>query len=234
VLYTLGASSAKDADEARMRLLRRDIDAPFMVDAFVSGHAGRELQTLETALTSTIWSMDRPEHRALVTALATAIGNQAQPEGVAALRRLSEPLNGRSAWQTEAVLEGVKASARAVPSTTVSASRDAATAARVEQGRTGYALCAACHQADGRGLPALAPPLAGAARVTGPPEDLIDVVLHGRDEDPAYPSMPPLASLPDDQLAAILTYVRQAWGNAAPPVSPETVRARRASAARPQ
>ena len=231
VLFTLGASSAKDADQARMRLLQRDIAAPFIVDAFVSGHAGRELQALETALTSTIWRMDRPEHRALVTALATAIANQAQPEGVAALRRLSEPMDGRPTWQIEAVLEGVKASTReAAPATAAATPRDAATAALVEQGRTAYALCAACHQANGRGLPALAPPLAGAARVIGPPDALIDVVLHGRDEDPAYPSMPPLASLPDEQLAAILTYVRQTWGNAATPVSADAVRARRASA----
>jgi mono/diheme cytochrome c family protein len=39
--------------------------------------------------------------------------------------------------------------------------------------------------------------------------------------------MPPLAALPDDQLAAILTYVRHAWGNAAPPIAPAHVRARR-------
>jgi mono/diheme cytochrome c family protein len=40
--------------------------------------------------------------------------------------------------------------------------------------------------------------------------------------------MPPLSALTDDQLSAILTYVRQAWGNAASPISPETVKARRA------
>jgi mono/diheme cytochrome c family protein len=39
--------------------------------------------------------------------------------------------------------------------------------------------------------------------------------------------MSPLAGLPDDQIAAILTYIRQAWGNASPPVAPEAVRARR-------
>ncbi len=104
------------------------------------------------------------------------------------------------------------------------------TAAVIEQGRAAYAICAACHQANGRGLPSLAPPLAGAASVTGPPGGLIDIVLQGRDEDPAYPSMPPLAALPDEHLAAILTYVRQAWGNAAPAISAKAVRARRARA----
>jgi len=175
-----------------------------------------------------LWSADRPEHRALVTALATAISNEGGAEGVVALRRLSNGANGRPAWQREAVLEGVKASNNARPATTATAPRDAATAALVERGRTAYAICAACHRADGRGVPSLAPPLAGAATATGPRGDLIDIVLQGRDEDPAYPSMPPLAALSDDHLAAILTYVRQAWGNAAPPISAEAIRARRA------
>ena len=124
------------------------------------------------------------------------------------------------------------ASTPAPASTSTSAPRDAATAALVEQGRAAYAICAACHQADGRGLPSLAPPLAGAASVNGPPQALIDIVLQGRDQDPAFPSMPPLAALSDDQLSAILTYVRQAWGNAAPAIAPEAVGLRRAASVR--
>jgi mono/diheme cytochrome c family protein len=104
---------------------------------------------------------------------------------------------------------------------------DATTTALIEQGRTAYAVCAACHQADGRGLPAVAPGLSGAATVTGSPDALIDIVLQGRDVDPSFPSMPPLAGLPDDQLAAILSYVRQAWGNEASAIGPDAVRARR-------
>ncbi|WP_157899019.1 DUF7133 domain-containing protein [Luteitalea pratensis] len=231
VLYTLGASDASDVGDARMRLLRRDVAAPFVIDAFMSGLAGREAQTLDTVVRSPSWASDRPEHRALVTALATAISNEGRAEQVAALRRLSSESNAGVPWQREAVLEGVQASNRArQPATTAAPPRDAATAALVEQGRAAYALCAACHQADGRGLPSLAPPLAGSPRVTGPPDALVDIVLRGRDEDPAYPSMPPLAALPDDQLSAILTYVRQAWGNAAPAISADAVRARRGSA----
>jgi hypothetical protein len=65
------------------------------------------------------------------------------------------------------------------------------------------------------------------ATVTGSPDALIDIVLQGRDVDPSFPSMPPLAGLPDDQLAAILSYVRQAWGNDASAIRPDAVRARR-------
>jgi glucose/arabinose dehydrogenase/mono/diheme cytochrome c family protein len=235
LLYTLGASAAAEIEEARLRLLRRDLSEPFIVDAFMSGLAGRERTTLDALLRSEVWAADRPEHRALVTALATAISAEGRPDGRAMLERLTAEGPGRPAWQLAAVREGVEADRRLAPATASAAAaspRDATTAALVEQGRAAFAICAACHQADGRGLPALAPPLAGSPRVTGASDVLIDIVLRGRDEDPAYPSMPPLAGLTDDQLAGILTYVRQAWGNAAPAIDPQAIRARRAQAAR--
>ncbi len=226
VMYTLGATTAPDAEETRLRLLRRDIAVPFVIDAFISGLAGRELTTLETVLGSPWWSEDRAEHRALVTALATAVANEGRPEGLAMLRRASSVTAGQ-AWRQSAILDGMAASSRTTTPAAPSSAVAGASPAVIEQGRTAFAVCAACHQANGRGLPSLAPPLAGSSIVTGPPATLIDVVLGGRDVDPAYPSMPPLAALPDDQLASILTYVRQAWGNAASAVTPDEVRKRR-------
>jgi mono/diheme cytochrome c family protein len=194
----------------------------------MSGLEGRERRTLETLTDGATWVTDRPEHRALLTALATAVGNQGRPDGKVVLERLTADTRTVPGWQREAVRAGMKAATREVaPAKGTAAPRDAATTALVEQGRTGYAICAACHQQDGRGLPALAPPLAGAASVTGPADALIDIVLQGRDVDPAYPSMPPLGGLSDAQLSAVLTYVRQAWGNAAPAISEDAVRARR-------
>ena len=235
-----------------------------MVDAALSGFAGREAAVLDDILRRRGWEVERPGRRELVAALATAITNGNVPGGVErSLRRAADsqgPL-----WRRLALLDGIAASERRDDSfapaglalldtvqepelreaaTKVQArfrpSRErpggsgttqgveSKTVALVEEGRKGYAICAGCHQADGRGLAALAPSLQGNERVTGPPEILIDIVLNGRDVDPAYPSMPPLVGLPDDGLAAILTYVRQAWGNNASPVSPEGVRARRA------
>ena len=105
-------------------------------------------------LRSGVWTADRPEHRALVTALATAISNEGRFEGIDALQRLSAEGNGRPAWQREAVFEGVKPSSRAAqPAAIAAPPRDAATAAVIEQGRATYAVCAACHQANGRGPP---------------------------------------------------------------------------------
>jgi mono/diheme cytochrome c family protein/glucose/arabinose dehydrogenase len=146
------------------------------------------------------------------------------PTSLASLRVIREPQVREKAL--EVIARFTRTPAPATEKGPAPAS-PAVTTALVEQGRSAYTLCAACHQADGRGLPALAPSLVGTTTVVGPPDKLIDVVLHGRDEDPAYPSMPPLAGLPDEQLAAILTYVRQAWGNAAPAITAQDVRGRR-------
>jgi mono/diheme cytochrome c family protein len=97
--------------------------------------------------------------------------------------------------------------------------------------------CSACHGADGKGAGAGAfPPLAGSPWVTGDGERAIKIILkglHGPVEvlGKTYNlEMPPQgAMLPDDQIAAILTYVRSSWGNQAAPVTPEQVKSVRAS-----
>lgn len=92
--------------------------------------------------------------------------------------------------------------------------------------------CVACHQTTGQGLPGAFPPLAGSEWVMEiDPSRLIRIVLHGiegpiRVRDVQYPgaAMPGHRDMLDDRkLASVLTYVRQAWGNSAPPIAPETV-----------
>jgi cytochrome c6 len=73
--------------------------------------------------------------------------------------------------------------------------------------------CAACHQPDGKGVPDAFPALAGNSFVQGPAEVVAQTVLDGRNGMPSF-----RADLTDDQLAAILTYVRSAWGNSAPAI----------------
>ena len=86
------------------------------------------------------------------------------------------------------------------------------------------ANCAACHQADGKGLPGVFPGLAGSKVATGPAAAHIDLVLRGKDGTAmaAYKDQ-----LNDADLAAVLTYERAAWGNAADAVQPAHVKARR-------
>ncbi|MEH6624944.1 MAG: cytochrome c oxidase subunit II [Motiliproteus sp.] len=70
--------------------------------------------------------------------------------------------------------------------------------------------CAACHQVSGIGLPPAFPALKGSAVVLGPLADHLDVVIKGR---PGTAMMAWGGSLNDLEIAAIITYERNAWGN---------------------
>ncbi|MFZ5555162.1 MAG: cytochrome c oxidase subunit II [Pseudomonadota bacterium] len=69
--------------------------------------------------------------------------------------------------------------------------------------------CVACHQADGKGVPETFPPLAGSKVVAGPVEDQLRLVLQGRPGT----AMASFGRLSDEELAAVLTYTRNAWDN---------------------
>lgn len=81
------------------------------------------------------------------------------------------------------------------------------------------------------------PPLAGSEWVVGPAERLVRISLGGvrgplQTGGRSYNlEMPPMVFFNDDDMAAILTYTRAAWGNAGAPVSPEEVRRIRAATA---
>jgi cytochrome c oxidase subunit 2 len=75
-------------------------------------------------------------------------------------------------------------------------------------------VCAACHQANGMGLPGAFPALSGSKVVNGPKEDQIKLVLSGRKGVfTATSMMPPQANLSDVDIAAAITYTRNSWAN---------------------
>ena len=97
--------------------------------------------------------------------------------------------------------------------------------------------CAACHGGDGRGVRGLFPALAGSRIVVqSDVTTLARTVIAGSQgvhtsAAPTTPAMPSLGwRLDDTAIAAVLTYVRNSWGNAAGPVGPRTVGAVRAVA----
>jgi mono/diheme cytochrome c family protein len=90
--------------------------------------------------------------------------------------------------------------------------------------------CAACHMIDGKGVPHLFPSLADASVLRSrDPRTAIRLVLRGARTvatkgEPTAPGMPSYAHmLKDDEIAAVLTYARNAWGRAAPPVTASDV-----------
>ena len=115
----------------------------------------------------------------------------------------------------------------------------AAVRAQAADGRKVYGTtCAACHQPTGQGAAGTYPPLAGSEIATGDEAKLIRVVLHGLTGEVevqgetfngAMPAWGP--TLKDDDIAAVLTYVRSAWGNKASPVTAASVAQIRAATA---
>jgi mono/diheme cytochrome c family protein len=89
--------------------------------------------------------------------------------------------------------------------------------------------CIACHQQHGLGQEGLAPPLVDSEWVSGSEERLARIVLHGLSgpitvKGEVYEiDMPSLAVLDDQQIAAVLTYIRREWGHSFEPVEPELV-----------
>jgi len=113
-------------------------------------------------------------------------------------------------------------------------------AAQIDSGKEIYmkaapggGLCFTCHQPNGQGISGQFPPLAGSDWVLGEKERLIKISIHGLmgeievngvkyNNVMAPPGIPP-GSLTDKQIADVLTYIRNEWGNSASAVSPEEV-----------
>ena len=94
----------------------------------------------------------------------------------------------------------------------------------MEKGASVYAAnCVSCHMAEGQGVAGLFPALVGSPIATGPAADHVSRVLNGKNLMPAFK-----AQLNDVDLAAVITYERNSWGNSTGDmVQPSTVKAAR-------
>jgi mono/diheme cytochrome c family protein len=101
--------------------------------------------------------------------------------------------------------------------------------------------CNTCHLVNGLGQPGAIPPLVASEWVTGSEERVIRIVLHGLQGPITVKGQPYNSAMPafgrvagsgfnwnDDRIAAVLTYIRQEWGNQAGPITTEMVAAIRA------
>ncbi len=100
------------------------------------------------------------------------------------------------------------------------------------------AQCAACHQATGKGLPGVFPPLDGSEWVHGDTRVLANILLHGINGEITVAgtkyqgSMPAFSQLSDDELAGVATYIRSSWSNKAEAVTAELFAKERAASDR--
>jgi nitrite reductase (NO-forming) len=100
--------------------------------------------------------------------------------------------------------------------------------------------CSVCHQESGQGIPDVFPPLAKSDFLNKDPKRAIGIALNGLNgkvtvNGKTFDSvMPPMSQLNDDEIANILTYVLNSWGNDGGAISKEQVQAVRATTKRPE
>ncbi len=97
-------------------------------------------------------------------------------------------------------------------------------------GKQLYPQCAACHQQSGLGVTGAFPPLDGSERVMGDPRNFARILLHGLGGEIVVAGETYNGAMPawkdrmnDEEIAAVMTYVRASWGNDAPSVDPSVV-----------
>lgn len=136
------------------------------------------------------------------------------------VRRMVSKVDDRLAWPGK---PGVPERPKVIPLT-------ATQQAQFDRGKAVYSqLCITCHQATGLGQDGLAPPLVDSEWVLGSDHRLARIVLQGVNGPISVAGsdyrleMPALATLPDEDIAAALTYIRREWEHTASPVSVETV-----------
>ena len=103
--------------------------------------------------------------------------------------------------------------------------------ASITRGKAVYGTyCISCHQADGGGVPNLNAPLIHTSQVLGNKTQLINIILKGMQgvdiDGESYSNvMPPASHLSDEQIADVLTYIRNSFGNKASAVTLADVKA---------
>jgi len=144
---------------------------------------------------------------------------------------MSETISGSTSRMTDADLHAIAVYLKDQPAPKQDVKADRPDAGMMKTGGKIYAdECSGCHTPNGNGAARLFPVLAGSAGVQQTdPTSLIRIVLRGArssstDPAPTAPAMPAFGwLLNDNEIAAVLTYVRNAWENAAPPVTADDV-----------
>lgn len=144
-----------------------------------------------------------------------------------------------SGKELDAVYLGDRSGPNLAAVTTATENAAAGTLTLADQVKAGEALfagtCSVCHQANGAGLPGVFPPIARSDYLNADVKRAIGVVLNGLNgkvtvNGTEYNSvMPPMTQLNDDEVANILSYVINSWGNAGGQVSTADVKAVRAT-----
>lgn len=171
-----------------------------------------------------------------IKAATLVVGKQLAASKPAAVEKPAQVVPGSETAKKLAAAPAVDTSAIDAPAAADGPIDPAVMAA----GKASYMLCGACHGQNGEGGP-IAPPIAGSEWVTGPVSNLIRIQLRGlvgpitvAGKEYNMPGgMAALSYQTDDQIAAVLTFIRNSFGNKASAVKPEQVAALRSEVGKP-
>ena len=272
MMLSLGAHTHILTHMAIRSALYNHAEKPYVLDAALSGLAGKELEFLELILGERRWR--NAKHRSnVIESLADCIFKEGRPSRVGQLIYYTYGRRTQD-WQRISILRGIarnKSKGKPIyydkkPSMLSKLQKskypeEANLANSIDklflwkgkpgvkplpplrpltdseqilftQGKQFYTFtCAACHQEHGRGQAGVAPPLVDSDWVLKSDERLVRIVLQGL----AGPitvngkkhdlEMPALVGFNDDQIAAILTYIRREWDHRGEPINSEKIKA---------
>ena len=256
-LLALGeVKKTKEADLTK-DILTYHMESPHIREALISGLSKEENLFLNAYLHESIWDIPSPGKQVLLQDLAATVVRSRDSIGTTNLFQFAAGTDWKAQAIKEGLLvalierdkplefprdPGLKDS-RFLPylqwpghnpnSASDSEARALSTTEKqlFVQGQAIYGnLCASCHGSDGKGLKALAPPLARSKWVTGDPDRLAKVLLHGLEGEievngktyappEILPAMPPVGMMSDTEIAATITFIRRSWGHTADPVA---------------
>ena len=151
--------------------------------------------------------------------IATYLKTGALKGKTTALGPMVEVVQNSLSYLTDADLTAMAEYLKSIPANSSLRSSDPTAGGSRQRGAALYLEhCSGCHQAKGRGVPGVFPPLAGNGVVMAPdPANILKVVLGGVPARNGYVGMPSFAGqLDDEQIAELVNYLRVSWGNSAP------------------
>jgi mono/diheme cytochrome c family protein/glucose/arabinose dehydrogenase len=183
-----------------------------------------------------LWDTSSTSREIFLEMIAAAILKNADPNETGLLSNMIDDRSKLPDWQRQALATAIKvyggARETSVAETSKLEPRDMELFA---EGRQRYlTTCSGCHGTDGAGLPRFGPSLVGSEWVLGDERRLALILLHGMegpievngkvlDVPDILPVMPAHSVLGDREITAIMTYIRNEWGNNAGPVTPRIV-----------
>lgn len=227
----------KLAFETSKKFLKTFGHLPMGRDAVMSSLQEREPEMMNDLLATTVGEKYNQNQEIFLEMMATSITNSKSDKAITQLRNISEKRRDSSnTWINTAIINGMNLAKVATSEDQLTDNSDNKINTELfATGRQKYLnLCASCHGTTGEGMARFAPPLKKSEWVIDDHQKLVMIILHGM-EGPVkvngkkyaipdiLPSMPSFTTLQDTDIAAIGTYIRNAWGHSETEVTRRTV-----------